>query len=413
MKIVAILVLFLSIILGIIFGGSFLYSRPFKVYNSVFEKGVDNDFVSVFKPEKNFLAPVELDISNFKITEKSKFFWDEFHFRDFLITVPTHNPNFLVVPYISTIESNGVPLMGMNYIDQKLRKNFLFRTAPIVKFDVNKFNDKLFTLPLFKEKLLKTPIKDIWIDLFSKKIAQIKQNDNLLDGELYNLIYNLYILKLRKEIFTENIESFSFYSDKQIGIIKRKSEKQNLSNYTLMFLNNSFITSLDIEFRNTSKNGVNAFKRFVKLIKYKESNEEESARIYAKYKSLSYQIKVDQEGLAYLFSAWSHIPNERGFIREMIFFLERGRGNSYHLGPLYKYAFRKFGTSFSADEMKLRETAKEKLKRLIKEEDESEIGAIGKENEGSEVDINDSDYKLQKVKDKKINDDTKDNVLEF
>ena len=59
---------------------------------------------------------------------------------------------------------------------------------------------------------------------------------------------------------------------------------------------------------------------------------------------MNYQSRIDQEGMIYLLATWSHIPNDKNVIREMIQFLEKGKGNLLFLQPLYNYSYKKFGS---------------------------------------------------------------------
>jgi hypothetical protein len=70
--------------------------------------------------------------------------------------------------------------------------------------------------------------------------------------------------------------------------------------------------------------------------------------LYKEFKQLNFSRQVDQEGMLYLFSAWTHELNNLELLKEMIFFLERGRNNSKQLRPLYSFAMNHYGKTFTS-----------------------------------------------------------------
>ena len=65
------------------------------------------------------------------------------------------------------------------------------------------------------------------------------------------------------------------------------------------------------------------------------------------FKGLGYDRQIDQEGMMYLLSAWTHSPNNKDYIREMIAYLERGERTQRQLESLYAYAYSRYGETFS------------------------------------------------------------------
>ena len=51
--------------------------------------------------------------------------------------------------------------------------------------------------------------------------------------------------------------------------------------------------------------------------------------------------------MRYLFSAWSQDLDNVDMLKEMIFFLERGRTRGLQLRPLYKFAMKHYGKTFT------------------------------------------------------------------
>ena len=149
---------------------------------------------------------------------------------------------------------------------------------------------------------------------------------------------------------------------------------------------------------------------------YKASSVDSAIPIYAQYKNISYNRRIDQQGMTYLYAAWSHDLNNREYVRVIIMFLERGKSNLKFLKPFYEYAYKRFGSNLSSGNDALMETAEEKLKRRVKEELEEEVKKEEqKKNAQFEGNFGSPEekikYYLQKAKENKVNSDDKEKVL--
>jgi len=144
--------------------------------------------------------------------------------------------------------------------------------------------------------------------------------------------------------------------------------------------------------------------KLLKTMTVKDSHPDSSIHLYAAFQKLRYADKLTPTGLTYLYAGLTHKPGSRSFLREMIQFLERGKNDNIFLEPLYAYGFEIFGTNFSLDISKRKETANEKLKRSIKEEEDKELKRI---LEGELHDVNEKfadpekkiQFYLQRAKD--------------
>ncbi len=176
------------------------------------------------------------------------------------------------------------------------------------------------------------------------------------------------------------------------------------------------IYPLVIRTRTSDISAMNFRSKFIREINYKSSTTDSAISIYGSYKQISYGQRIDQQGMAYLYSAWSHDPENRDYIRVIILFLERGKLNLKYLKPFYEYAYKKFGSSLSTDSGFLSETPAETLKRRISEELAAEIKKETEKKaanfEGQFASPEDKiKFHLQKAKDNKINSDDKEKVL--
>ena len=77
--------------------------------------------------------------------------------------------------------------------------------------------------------------------------------------------------------------------------------------------------------------------------------------------------------MLYLFSAWSQDTSNVDLVKEMIFYLERGSKYHKHLSTFYKYAYVKYGKTFTTRDVFTDQDEPEiSLQRKI------ELEAIGK-----------------------------------
>lgn len=188
-----------------------------------------------------------------------------------------------------------------------------------------------------------------------------------------DLVYNLYVLYNRRFVLPETTLEFSFYKERNIGIVKLPSNDPKILVERLYILQEGLIYPLVIRTRISDIPAMNFRNKFIKEINYKSTSTDSAISIYARYKQIPYGQRIDQQGMTYLYSAWSHDPENRDYIRVIILFLERGKLNLKYLKPFYEYAYKKFGSSLSTASGFLSETPSETLKRRITEELEMEV----------------------------------------
>lgn len=343
------------------------------------------------------------------ISKESKDLWENFHFGNFNLPLPVRHPIIELIPIIERRKLG--PVLGAKLNLRNKRTIFDFVIMESNKFNRKIKHNKLFELPFFKNYLLSISDRDVWKDLFTKNLALPKTE--LFSKDYWNalwrvsykeLVYNLYLLQLRKEFFPENARSISYYSNKSFGIIelidldKEALGLEGLFRTEMIFvLDNGFIHKFKIssKFENIISESIRI--KFLNNLEYKSSEESSSIDIYARYKNLEYRKRISQEGLTYLFSAWSHVTGKKEYLKEMIQFLERGKTKSEILKPLYDYSYKMFGTNFSIIRNNLKENAAEKLKRKIIEEEAKELQRLedaDKNTSEVEGDFEDEDAKV-------------------
>jgi hypothetical protein len=372
--------LFLSITLLLLAGTGFLVSiAPYHIYTLTLTEGLNTSFLQM-KPSRDvFYDGHDIRFIHTENENTDSQLYREFHFDHYLMPMPFNHPVFSLIPTIKN-ESTG-PRLGVSYLDGKNVELFSFMLEKVYKLETISGDQKLFLLPVFKNHINRKSEEDVWRDLFSKKLllpsnagkSFFESLEVLKEVSYSDLVYNLYILYNRTHLFPDNTKLISFNKDTNQGIIELNSDDPKMRIERLFLIEKGMIYSMTIRTRRGLVHAEGLRNKMLREIKYKLSSTDSAIPIYAQYKSISYGNRVDQQGMTYLYSAWSHDLGNRDFVRVIILFLERGKSNIKFLKPFYEYAFKKFGSNLSADNEFLLETADEKLKRRMKEELEGEI----------------------------------------
>ena len=415
--------IFLIVLLGLVTGAAYLvYLAPYHIYTMTLTEGVDTKFL------KMAASPAEMRDGNFynedSVPDQSleNELFTVFHFSNFLLPLPIKNPLYAMIPSIKT-EHQQLKL-GASFFNPDNKEIFSFMSERLFSFELTAGGQKIFLLPYLKNYIEKKTNEEIWKDMFSKKLSLpantgksfFESVEELKKISYLDLVYNLYILYNRHLLFPKNITKLSFDLKSSKGLIEFKKENNQEKEEQVYFLDNGIIYSVKFKTRLHSRESKEYRSSLLKEIQFKQSFQDSSIPIYALYKNISYKERIDQKGMIYLYTAWSHDLDNAGYIRVIISFLERGNKNFRFLQPFYDYAFKKFGTNLSGDQNTLIESAAEKLKRKITEDIEEE--SLNNTNtKPSVIEGNFSDpeekikYFLDKSKDKPKNLDEKNGVL--
>lgn len=395
---------------------------PYHIYTLTLTEGVSTSFL-VMKPSiPVFYDGHDLQFYHMENENEDKQLYREFHFSNFLMPLPFNHPLFSLIPTIKN-ESNGARL-GASFIDGKNTVLLSFMLEKVYKFETSFGDQKIFLLPVFKNHISRKSEEEVWRDLFSKKLSlpsnvgkSFYESLMVLKEVTYNdLVYNLYILYNRNRLFAEDTKRISYNKDTNQGVIELPSDDPKYRVEKLYIIEKGMIYSLTLRTRKAVAHAENYRNKILNETKFKNSTTDSSIPIYAQYRNISYGNRVDQQGMTYLYSAWSHDLANRDYVRVIILFLERGKSNLKFLKPFYEYAFKKFGSNLSENNEFLLETPEEKLKRKMKEELEGEI----KKEETTtaprfEGNFSNPDEKikfyLQKAKEGKKNSDDSEKVL--
>lgn len=407
----------------IILGLCLIAIAPYHVYTLALTEGVNTRFL-VMKPAPSSFYDgggiqffKDVDNSN----DDSSLFL-KFHLANILLPLPFNNSLFSFIPIIK-VDSAKV-YFGGTLLDGKNNNLFSFSIEKAHKLETYSGDQKLFLLPIFKNYINRKFETEIWKDLFSKKLSTpsnigktFLQSLFSLKNVSYNeLVYNIYILYNRTQLFPSNTKRFSFDSSTAHGLIEIQNDDPTIRKEKVFFYDKGIIYSIIIKTKIDNTAAEHFRSRMLRESIYKESTIDSSIPIYSEYKRISYNNRIDQQGMIYLFSAWSHDFTNREYLRVIILFLERGNLNLKYLKPFYEYTYKQFGTNLSTTDNVLLETADEKLKRKVTKELENEVyneKLINKNTfEGSFSSPDEKiKYFLQKAKENKKNSDDFEKML--
>jgi len=411
-------IIFLSVFVALIgIAVALFFVAPYHIYTLTLTEGVSTRFLEMQPSPKVFYDGQDFfDEIKFEKVANDEALFKIFHFSNFLIPLPFNHAIYSMVPIIK-LESIG-PRLGSSFLNGKSDELFSFIVEKNYKFETHSSNQSLFSLPVFRNHISRKSDEEIWRDLFLKKLS-LPSNDgksffaslSTLKSLSYSeLVYNLFILYNRNHFFPAQTKKLSYDLKSKHGLIELSSDDPMYKLERLFLIENGIVYSLT--FKTKIGNLASAHIREIILngISYKSSSTDSAIPIYAEYKNISYNKRVDEQGMIYLYSAWSHDISNRDFVRVIILFLERGKLNLKYLKPFYEYAFKRFGTNLSNDDEVLLDTADEKLKRRMKEELDSEVKKEEQlKNPTFEGNFNTPEEKikfyLKKAKESKINSD--------
>jgi hypothetical protein len=397
---------------------------PSHFYHTAMLTGIESSYLNLKRPipqtlKGGFLPPP------IKPPEEKEVqtLWKNFHLKNFITPLPVHHPQIQMLPHLR--RGQNKPFIGAKFVNQANSELFSFIDAKTFPFKYSIDKEKLYSLPVVKNIIVNKTIHEVWKDLFTKDLTPTKRGEHsvlsyakkLIKTPLKELLYNLFIMHMRQYYFSnENILNLKFLEGKNIGIAQYDDLDERYMVEHLYFLRNGIVFHLIIRTKRNNITSKSIRNRFYHTVTFSETSVDSSLKIYSNYKILPYHRRIEQEGMIYLFAAWSHVSLRKEFLREMIQFLERGRDNIKRLTPLYEYAFQTFGNSFSMKDESLI-TEEEKLKMKMAEETEKELlkardYSLNELEEKFSNPEDKIDYLLKKAKESGENIDLKEQRLE-
>ncbi|OFZ26812.1 MAG: hypothetical protein A2381_06635 [Bdellovibrionales bacterium RIFOXYB1_FULL_37_110] len=400
---------------------------PYFIYSRIILNGIDSEYIRLDQATYEQVTPsYPLDIDDME--NKPSDLFKNFAFGGYEVVVPVHHPVIKLLPVISReLDEKNLSLLGFKLITpQYSYNNISFEIQKTSRVSLNFYTEKLFTLSTFKKNILKRSSFEIWRDvyrldlLYNRDLRSFNNSYHLArelskmakDHMVEELVYNLYILFLRQKIFENKKPRYQWYAKGGLGVMNLSSDNDLFKVEKLMFKEGDIVYSVILKTKKNDHFARTYRNMLFNTMRLKKSSAQLSQTIYEDYKTLSFEQKIDQKGMVYLFMAFSHVRENKNFLREMIQFLEKGKNNLIYLVPLYEYAFFKYGTNFSKMDKFRKETSEELLKRKIEEEKQKEIEEINRQEEKNRNNQTDDnkligdktkvDYILEKLKEKSV-----------
>lgn len=318
---------------------------PYYTYDKLIKGQWSHDLYRLKTWDAKLMTPNEMRGS---VAAKQEFagLWHEFHLRDAVVSLPTGHPMFRTIPILQTNQATedvsiGVLFQGPSGRD--ISRLYLLKS--------NSWSDqynaqRVFKLPLVKRELIKKSSMEVWNDLFTKNIVG-------WDLPWQEMVYNLYLLHLRSTMLPANFVAYGKLEREGMAYIEMPSKNKDYRTEIVFKFEDGLLLSylLVSEISNADSDDLRT--RFLKGIDFRVSDPALAPLIYREFKQLSYNRQIDQEGMLYLLSAWSHETYNVEMLKEMIYFLERNPQNISHLKPLYKYAFKRYKKTFTTRDIGL------------------------------------------------------------
>lgn len=333
-------------LLGILFtlcltvfaGYIFLKGYPYRLYSNWVDGKNWNKYYDIQGYRESYLKPIPLaEIPPYK--EDYAQLWKNFPLRNAQVPLPVRHPLFQTIPLIESSGEKTEPKVGMIILSPNDREISRLYTLPIQIAADHSQGQDLFKLPFVRNRILKLPLDKLWKDVFS---YTIEKKSKTLD----EMIYDLYILHLRSKMLPKGTLRYGLLSDNK-ALIELTSNNKDYILELVMTYESGNIYSYILRTEKNNDESKKLRSKFIQSIGFSPLDPAMGRILYTEFKSLNFSRQVDQEGMLYLFSAWSQDLSNVEMLREMIFFLERGRTKGLQLRPLYKFAMKHYGKTFT------------------------------------------------------------------
>ncbi|MBA2403416.1 MAG: hypothetical protein H0V66_01485 [Bdellovibrionales bacterium] len=266
--------------------------------------------------------------------------WKEFPLRNSLVPMPTRHPMFQTVPIIEMQGKSGTPLFGIILQDPSGREISRVYTLPNKLYQDHSQGQELFKLPYVRNRILNKGLDEVWKDIFSYKI-EVK------DKPVDEMIYDLYIVHLRSKMLPKETVRYGLIKGGKQALIELVSNDKDYSVELIMTMDSGSIFSYILKTEKNRAESVKLRAKFLASVTFSPVDEAISKFLYTEFKQLNYARQVDQEGMLYLFAAWSQNPENVELLKEMIYYLERGQNTKKQLKTLYTYSFKRYKKTYT------------------------------------------------------------------
>jgi hypothetical protein len=247
---------------------------------------------------------------------------------------------FQTVPIIEMTSKNATPHFGIILQDPSGREISRVYTLPNRLYQDHSQGQELFKLPYVRNRILDKKLDEVWRDVFSYKV-------DIKDKPIDEMIYDLYIVHLRSKLLPKETVRYGLIKDGKQALIELLSADKDYMVELVMTMESGSIFSYILKTERNRQESVKLRAKFLESITFSPVDEANGRFLYTEFKQLNYARQVDQEGMLYLFAAWSQNPDSLELLKEMIYYLERGQNTKKQLKTLYTYSFKRYGKTYT------------------------------------------------------------------
>jgi hypothetical protein len=334
-------VVVILVVLSVAVGGGYLLLQglPYKLYSRWITGQGGNRYYVIDGFRKEWLRPVALaEVPPY--AEDYGQLWKEFSLVNIRMPLPVRHPLFQTVPYLASDGPKSRPRLGIILLNPAGRELSRVYTLPFTLLKDHTLGQELFKLPYVRNRILKLAPAALWKDIFSRAIE-------VRPKPIDEMIYDLYLMHLRAKILPRTTVRYGLLKDER-AIVELHSENRDYRNELVLTNHGGTVFSYLLRTELNNDESLKLRAKFLDSISFAPVDEAMAKFLYTEFKQLNFARQVDQEGMLYLFAAWSQDPENTDLFRELIFYLERGRKNAAQLRPLYAFGVRHYGKTFTA-----------------------------------------------------------------
>jgi hypothetical protein len=319
-------------------GYIFLKGYPYKLYSN-WVMGHDwNRYYRISNYDRKFLKPLALDeLEDYE--EDYPQLWKEFPLRNVMVPLPTRHPLYQILPVIELKNKDASPTIGVTFINSRGRDISRIYTIPTSLLPDYSLGQDLFKLPFVRNRIMKRNLDELWKDIFSHDIV-------VKSKSLDEMIYDLYLLHIRSKFLPKGTIRYGLIRNGNQAVIELSGPDKDYKVELVMTQNSGSIYSFLLKTEKGNKESMKLRSKLLQTVSFSPPDAAMGRILYTEFKQLNFARQVDEEGMLYLFAAWSQDPLEVEFLKEMIFYLERGKKTRI-LSLLYEYAYHKYGKTFT------------------------------------------------------------------
>jgi len=329
-------ILLVTLVIGVLL---YINEWPTHQYSQWLKGRKYNTYYTVDDFDTKWLIPPSIEsVPDYK--EDYIQLWKPFPLANSMVPLPTRHPLYQIVPIVKLVSKDIAPILGMSFLGPDKRKISDLYTLPMQIFSNYSNDQELFKLPYAKNRIMAKSNEQVWKDIFTLKIEDKTKH-------IDEMIYDLYILHIRSKFFPKGTIRYGLLENSDHALVEVQSSDKDYRSEIVMMMGNGQIFSYLLVTEENRAESVKLRSKFLSEIKFRHTDQSIGNILYQEFKQLSFARQIDQEGLLYLFSAWTQDINNMNLLREMIQYLERSPYMGAQLKPLYSYSFKKYGKTFT------------------------------------------------------------------